>query len=375
MTRPLVLASLVALAGAWLGIGAARRARRGRSGATVSVASPNWLRLPPDRHTQAHWAAEAKRRAQQCPRLVHAGCALAPPVPGCGAFEAVLVAGRRVGTRLVWFPNGVDLGALSLEPLDILLDANGRSFDSPDGVGAVIHALYYGSPVTLTVIRSGRLVSIRYRSKRRSDLRTTAQRHSSASEDDTRVRLLATIEGRAGRRRAVLETAGHAKVYEVGDRVAVPGTRLAAVEEDRVMLVSRVEGCIVVGYSGERRVVTSARKPVRRISPNVRCVDAATYHDHWSSSAYGEARVWPVFREGHAIGFKASVRGLKALGFEPGDIVIRVDGIPATSPDTMLAVYAKAKRQNFVSVTVLRRRRELTYVYGWGDVPYGSSNE
>ena len=80
-----------------------------------------------------------------------------------------------------------------------------------------------------------------------------------------------------------------------------------------------------------------------------------------------EARIVPASRDGRIHGVRLfglrSGSVLSALGFENGDTILRVAGLPIDSPDKALEAYAKIRSADVIEVDLERRGSSITMTY------------
>lgn len=79
------------------------------------------------------------------------------------------------------------------------------------------------------------------------------------------------------------------------------------------------------------------------------------------------ARVVPEVRDGKTVGVR--IFGVKAesslarLGFESGDVLLRVGGYDMSSPDGALEAYAKLRQRSELDVEIVRNGRWMVLRY------------
>ena len=79
------------------------------------------------------------------------------------------------------------------------------------------------------------------------------------------------------------------------------------------------------------------------------------------------ARLVPTVNEGKSDGFRIfGIRkgsAMDLLGFQNGDMLVSVMGLPMTSPDQALEAYAKARNASVIPVVVRRGGTDMTLEY------------
>ncbi len=78
-------------------------------------------------------------------------------------------------------------------------------------------------------------------------------------------------------------------------------------------------------------------------------------------------RIIPYFESGKPAGFRlAAIRPgseFSMLGFSPGDIIKKVNGIPLTSPEKIYTIFQNLKDERKIEVDILRRGKRITLEY------------
>ncbi|RMG58584.1 MAG: hypothetical protein D6713_07420 [Deltaproteobacteria bacterium] len=124
--------------------------------------------------------------------------------------------------------------------------------------------------------------------------------------------------------------------------------------------------------TGRSRVSPTPRKSaikVSKIDENTFAVDESSvdYLTENINKIITHVRIIPYFERGEAAGFRlAAIRPgseFSQLGFSPGDIIKKVNGIPLTSPEKIYTIFQNLKDEKKIEVDILRRGEKKTLVY------------
>jgi hypothetical protein len=119
----------------------------------------------------------------------------------------------------------------------------------------------------------------------------------------------------------------------------------------------------------ERADVQQLTQGIRSVGENRYEVQRSTLDGLLENQAglMRQARIVPAMRDGQVHGIRLfgvrSASVLSALGFQNGDTILRVAGLPVDSPDKALEAYAKIRNADVIEVDIERRGHAITMTY------------
>jgi len=150
------------------------------------------------------------------------------------------------------------------------------------------------------------------------------------------------------------------------------GDEVVAIGFDRVVVDQGGKRCLARIFPGSRVTTVAlgpAAKGVERGAHGEVIVDRAT-RDAWIEGATGMMHAIAVRPEksgddvvGLRITKLAPGTPLESLGVRGGDVLVTLDGIPLTSPDRLLAAYARLQTADRLRLVVLRDGRSAQLDY------------
>lgn len=209
---------------------------------------------------------------------------------------------------------------------------------------------------------------------RGQELTMTAEARSATARVPTNLRLLGTIDGGAAPL-ALIEAAGKAAIYRVGDPLP-GGGNLLAVERNRVRLL-QADGSqgelVFVAVPSSARGGTSAAAAV---SGGIRDLGGNRYQvarDEVEQARGNlnqllkQARMEPYAVNGRTEGFAVRMIRpntlLAKLGLRVGDVVNQVNGVELDSPEKALQIFQQLREAKRLSVNLTRGGEKLVFAY------------
>jgi general secretion pathway protein C len=159
------------------------------------------------------------------------------------------------------------------------------------------------------------------------------------------------------------DTAATAGPYTVGARLG--DATIEAIDDVRVTLADGGRREFLELLRGVART-TQSGQPVDKLGAHHYRLSRATLDGFVAGGATTPwPRVVPQLRDGKPIGFRLhGIRGpFAAIGLEPGDVLLEVNGTPLQTPDAALAAYAKLRTASHVWLAIERNGRRTRMDY------------